>query len=146
MKARSTFRRGVAVVLSLAVSQVAVPAAQAAEHLLDSRTLAARLVEAAQTRDERIALFQEALGRPEVRRQARAQGVSAEGLSRALPHLSDAELQDLASRAARAQDVVAGHSTNDGAVIVGLVLLVAAVVALVAVAGYSDYYDECYCY
>jgi len=43
--------------------------------------------------------------------------------------------------------VTAGHSTNDGIVIIGLVLLLAALVVLVAAGDYNDgYYDDCYCY
>jgi len=149
--ARTTLGRTLAAALALAVSQIGLPAVQAAEHLVDSRQLAERLLEKAKTRDERIALFQTALARPEVRRQARVTGVSVDRLSRALPHLSDAELADLSARAARAKDVTAGHSTNDGIVIIGLLLLLAAVVVLVAAGDYHDgsydgYYDDCYCY
>jgi hypothetical protein len=75
-------------------------------------------------------------------------GVSADKVARALPHLSDAELADLTARAANVKDVTAGHSSNDGMVILGLVLLLAALVALVALSYDDDYgyYDPCYCY
>lgn len=147
MIARTSLGRTLAAALSLAVSQLGLPAAHAADHLVDARQLAERLLENAKTRDQRIALFRSALERPEVRRQARVTGVSVERLGRALPHLSDAELADLSARAARAKDVTAGHSSNDGMAIIGLVLLLAAVVVLVAAGNYNDgYYDPCYCY
>lgn len=147
MTARTSLGRTLATALSLAVSQLCLPAAQAAEHMVDSRTLAERLLESVKTREEKIALFQQALGRPEVRQKARSMGVSADKLAKALPHLSDAELADLSTRAARVKDVTAGHGSNDGMAILGLVLLLAAVVVLVAANGYdSGYYDDCYCY
>lgn len=147
MNARTRLGRALAAALSLAFSQLALPAAQAAEHLVDSRTLAERLLESATTREEKIALFEQALGRPEVRQKARSMGVSADRMAKALPHLSDAELADLSARAAHVKDVTAGHRSNDGMAILGLVLLLAAVVVLVAASGYdSGYYDDCYCY
>lgn len=146
MIARTSFGRTLAAALSLAVSQAAVPAAQAAEHLVDSQGIAARLLENARTRDERLALFQNALAQPEVRREARARGVSADKLGKALPHLSDAELADLSARAANVKDVTAGHGSNDGVVILGLVLLLVGVAVLIAAAYDDNYYDDCYCY
>lgn len=146
MIARTRFGRTLAAALSLAVSQVAVPAAQAAEHLVDSRGIADRLLENARTRDERLALFQKALAAPEVRREARARGVSADRMSQALPHLSDAELTDLQARATRVKDITAGHGSNDGVVMLGILLLIAGVAVLLA-AGYDeDYHDDCFCY
>jgi hypothetical protein len=157
---RTTLGRTLAVSLSIAVSQVAAPLAQAADlapapdlaapsspsRLVDSGVIAARLLARAQSRDEKVKLFQDALARPAVQQQARSMGLSADRLRAAVPHLSDKELADLESRAARAKDVVAGHSSNDGLVIVGLVLLLAGLAVLAAVAddGYDD--DYCYCY
>lgn len=152
MIVRTTLGRVLAVSLSIALSQLAAPRAQAAEggHLVAPGTVAARLIAQAHSRDEKVRLFQDALAKPEVQKQARSMGVSPERLRAAVPHLSDKELQDLSARASRAGDVVAGHSTNDGLAILGLVLLLAGLVVLVAVAsdGYDDYYDDdsCYCY
>ena len=126
------------------LSHVSLPAA-AAEHLVDPGTTAQRLLANAQTREQKITLFQQALARPEVRREARSMGVSADRIARALPHLSDAELADLTARAERVKDVTAGHSSNDGVVILGITLLLVALVVLLAVS-YDDYYDDCYCY
>lgn len=157
MLVRTTLGRTLAVSLSLALSQIAVPAAQAAEgptahggsggHLVDPGTVAARLVARAQSREEKVRLFQDALARPEVQKQARSMGFSPDRLRAAVPHLSDRELADLSARAGRAKDVVAGHSSDDGLVILGLVLLLAGLAVLLAVSGDNGYYDDgCYCY
>jgi len=150
---RTTLGRTLAVSLSLVLSQIAVPAAQAAEgaapsgHLVDPGTVAARLVARAQSRGEKVRLFQDSLARPEVQKQARSMGLSPDRLRAAVPHLSDRELADLSARAGRAKDVVAGHSSDDGLVIVGLVLLLAGLAVLLAVSGDGAYYDDgCYCY
>ena len=150
MLVRTTLGRTLAVSLSLALSQIAAPAAQAAGpsgHLVDPGTVAARLVARAQSREEKVRLFQDALARPEVQKQARSMGFSPDRLRAAVPHLSDRELADLSARAGRAKDVVAGHSSDDGLVILGLVLLLAGLAVLLAVSSDSGYYDDgCYCY
>jgi hypothetical protein len=151
--ARTTLGRVLAVSLSIALSQIAAPLVQAAEsgHIVAPGTIAARLVAQARSRDEKVRLFQDALAKPEVQKQARSMGLSPDRLRAAVPHLSDKELQDLSARASRTNDVVAGHSTNDGLAILGLVLLLAGLAVLVAVAS-DDYYDDgyydddCYCY
>ena len=146
MIARTTIGRALAVSLSLAVSQVMAPVAQAATpHLVDSKQVVDRLLAGAKSREEKVALFQKALGTPEAQRQARVMGVSAEKLAAAVPHLSDKELQDLSLRASRSKDVVAGHG-DDGLIILGVVLLLAGIAVLVAVGNDGYYYDDCYCY
>jgi len=148
--ARTTLGRGLALGLSLALSQVAVPAAQAATtHLVEPGQAVERLIEGAASREAKVQLFQSALGTPEARRQARSMGLNADRLRAAVPHLTDAELKDLGSRAANAKDLVAGHrGGNGGLVILGLVLLLAGLAVLVAVGDYGEdyYYDDCYCY
>lgn len=147
MIVRTMLGRTLAVSLSLALSQIAAPVVQAAEgHLVDQGTIAARLIERAQSRDEKVRLFQDALAKPEVQKQARSMGLSPDRLRAAVPHLSDKELADLSDRATRAKDVVAGHSPNDGLAILGLVLLLVGVVVLIAVADDGYYDDYCYCY
>ena len=147
MIARTTLGRALAVSLSLAVSQVAAPLAEAATpHLVDSKQVAGRLLDGAKSREQKVELFQNALRTAEAQRQARVMGVSTEKLAAAVPHLSDKELLDLSRRATRAKDVVAG-SHDSGLAIVGIVLLLAGVAVLVAVGNDGYYYeDDCYCY
>jgi hypothetical protein len=156
--ARTTWGRALAVWLSVGLSQVAVPAVAPAApapglsggHLVDQGQVARRLLERAQTRDERVKLFQEALSTPEARQKARALGADPDRLRAAVPHLTDRELADLSARAAQVKDVAAGHGGGNGAlVMLGILLLVAGIAVLVAVG--HDYYDEgywddCWCY
>jgi hypothetical protein len=145
--ARTTVGRGLAIALSLAVAHLAVPTAQAATtHLVDQSQMVQRLVDSAKSREEKVQLFQRALDTPEVRRQAKSMGLDADKIRAGIPHLTDAELQDLSRRAANTKDVVAGHHTSDsGLIILGVVLLVAGIALLVALAD-DGYYDDCYCY
>ena len=158
MFARTTWRRALAVWLSVGLSQVAVPAVAPAApapgvsdgHLVDQGQVARRLLERAKTRDERVKLFQEALGTPEAREKARAMGVDPDRLRAAVPHLTDRELADLSARAAQVKDVAAGHGGGSGAIVVlGVLLLVAGLAVLLAVGDdtYDDgYWDDCWCY
>jgi len=156
--ARTTWGRALAVWLSVGLSQVAVPAVAPAApapgvsegHLVDQGQVARRLLERAKTRDERLKLFQDALGTPEARQKARAMGVDPDRLRAAVPHLTDRELADLSTRAAQVKDVAAGHGGSDGALILlGVLLLVAGIAVLVAVSDdyyHDDYWDDCWCY
>jgi hypothetical protein len=158
--ARTTWGRALAVWTSLSVSQLAVPVAHAApasagNHLVDQSQIARRLLESARTRDERVALFQAALGTDEAREKARSLGADPDRLRAAVPHLSDAELADLASRAALVkEDVAAGHRHAGppvGLVVVGVLLVVAGIAVLAAVGdyeddGWDDWDDDCDCW
>jgi len=156
--ARTTWGRALAVSLSVALSQAAVPAVAPAApapglangHIVDQGQVARRLLERAKTRDERVKLFQDALATPEARQKARSLGADPGRLRAAVPHLTDRELADLSARAAQVKDVAAGHGGSDGALILlGVLLVVAAVAVLVAVGDdyYDDYYwDDCWCY
>ncbi len=159
MITRTTWGRALAVWMAIGVSQVAVPVAKgdtppaagrSSDHLVSQSQVARRLLEQAQTRAQRVKLFQDALGTDEARRQARALGADPDRLRAAVPHLTDRELADLSSRAAQLKDVAAGHGGNGtGAlVLVGVLLLVAGIAVLVAVADEDHYddWDDCYCY
>src|SRR5262249_43180807 len=99
--ARTRLGRSIAVALSIALSQIAAPRAQAADaaapaaHLLKSDQVTARLAERAAERQAQVALVQDVLGGSEARKQAGAMGVDVEKLRSAVPHLSDGELKDL---------------------------------------------------
>jgi hypothetical protein len=144
--ARNVLGRTLALSLSFALSQAAVPVAASSSHVVDPSQVVNRLLDHAKSREEKVRLFQAALATPQAQQQAKALGLSAEKLRASVPHLTDAELADLTTRAARAKDVAAGHSDEDALVILGIVLLVAGLVVLVAVAGNDGYYDDCYCY
>jgi hypothetical protein len=151
---RTPLARSLAVALSLALSQAVTPAVHAAPavptaptHLVDASQMTARLLEAARTRDEKVHLFQDALATADAQAQARKLGQDPARLKAAVAHLSDKELEDLSQRAAKVKDVAAGHHPNDSLAVLGIVLLVAGLVVLIAVAADHDhYYDDCYCY
>ena len=77
-------------------------------------------------------------------------GADPDRLRAAVPHLTDRELADLSARAAQVRDVSAGHGGGDTAlVMLGILLLVAGIVVLVAVSDdyyHDDYWDDCWCY
>ena len=149
MIARTTLGRSLAVTLSLALSQVLSPVAQAATpHLVTGPEVTARLAQSAALHEQQVRLVQEALDTDASRTQAQSMGLSLPQLRAAVPHLSDAELKDLSDRAARVKDVTAGHrgGGDEGLIILAVVLLLAAVVILVATNYDNGYYDPCYCY
>jgi pyruvate/2-oxoglutarate dehydrogenase complex dihydrolipoamide acyltransferase (E2) component len=146
MNVRTSLAKTVAVSASALLVYATAPV-YAATHAVDTQQASARLVEMAHTRQERVDLFQKALAQPEVRDRAASMGVSADKLANAIPHLTDAELEDLAQRATKVQDVAAGHrrhGANPGLIIFGTALLLTAVVVLAVAAGDDDYYDDYY--
>jgi hypothetical protein len=134
MNARSSFRQAAAVTLALTLSGVALPAmARADEHLVDQSQMVNRLLDQAETRNARVALFQKALDTPEAQARARSLGVDPARLHSAVAQLSDAELKDLANRAEHAQDLAAGYyHRDDGYLILGLILVILLVAVLIA--------------
>lgn len=146
MKIHTTFGRGLAGALTLAISLAGAPVTWAATpHLVAPDQIGTRLDEEAAARAARVQEVQQALDSPEARRQAGVLRVNLGKLRSAVPHLSDAELADLSQRARTATEVTAGHA-DEGLIILGVALLVAGVVVLAAVSDPYDYYDDCYCY
>jgi hypothetical protein len=109
MITRTVLGRASAVAVSLMLTGLVIPRAEARTHVADPAQATSRLLTQEQLRTERIALFQAALDLPEVRTQARAVGVDTERLKSAIPQLTDAELADLVQRAEKVTDVAAGH-------------------------------------
>jgi hypothetical protein len=148
MIARTVIGRTMAVALAIGLSHVGIPLAQATPQIVSQSEMAARLLEHAQSREQRIRLFQEALGTPEAQAQARTMGLDPARLQTAIPHLSDSELAELAERAANVEDVTAGHyrhrGDNSGLVIIGVALLLTGLIILAAVV--EDDYDDCDCW
>ncbi|MBN2371522.1 MAG: hypothetical protein JXO72_13655 [Vicinamibacteria bacterium] len=151
MIARTMVGRTLAVALAIGLSHVGIPLAQATPRIVSQSEMAARLLENAQSREQRIRLFQEALGVPEVQARARTMGLDPVRLQSAIPHLSDAELAELAARASKVEDVTAGHyrrgGGNEGLVILGVALLLTGLIIL-AVLVEDDYddWDDCDCW
>jgi hypothetical protein len=156
--ARTTLHRALAVWLSAGLVHAAAPVRAAevtapagAAHVVDQGEVARRLLASAQTREQRIKLFQDALSTGEAQKRAIAMGADPARLRAAVPHLTDRELAELQARATQVKDVAAGHGSNDGALIlVGVLLLVAGIVVIAATYhdGYyhDDYWDDCWCY
>ena len=150
MITRTRLGRGLAVALSFAVTQLAVPvhAASAAAdgHLVGTGLAAQRVASRAAERDAQVRLVESVLSTPAAESQARALRVDLERMKSAVPHLSDSELQDLSVRATSVKDLAAGHGSDDGLVIAAIVVLVVALVVVAAAAGGYDDYDDCDCY
>jgi len=146
--ARTALGRTLAASLSIALSQIAVPIAHAeSNHLVAVDDAAARLAARAAERDAQVRAVQAALDTDEARKQAGILGVGLPKLRAAVPHLSDAELAYLSTRAAGLKDVAAGHHSHDeGLIILGIILIVAAAIVLIAAASNGGYYDDCGCY
>jgi hypothetical protein len=142
----TSWGRGIALLLTIVLAGGRLDAAVA--HLAGGEAVDAKLEAAARLRAERVSSVQAVLRSDEAQKEAQRRGLRTETLAARVATLSDAELADLAQRSARVKDVVAGHSTDDSAlVIVGVVLLVAGLVVLAAVGDWDDYYeDDCYCY
>ena len=121
-----------AVVVMVALALVAAGRAQADEHLVTSAAAQARLAEAEAARQGDLALVERALSTPEAAAAARTVGADLEGVRRAAGTLSDAELRDLAARAAALQaDPTAGVSDNDLRWALYIFLIVAIVILVI---------------
>jgi hypothetical protein len=121
------------IVRGLAVAAFSAWAASARgeEHLVDAGAAYAAVARAAAERNADVATIQQGLSTPGAARAARGMGVPLDRVRAAVPTLSDAELRELAERAAAVPgDPVAGKVdpwVNDVLVvvlIVGIVVLV----------------------
>jgi hypothetical protein len=117
-----------AIVLAL----VAADRAQAGEHLVTTETARARIVEAEAARQGDLAVVGRALSSPEAESAARAVGADLDAVRQSASLLSDAELRDLAGRAAALQaDPAAGVSDNDLRWALYIFLIVAIVILVI---------------
>jgi hypothetical protein len=139
-------KRLIAAALTLSLAGLSAPRALAGTHVVSQRAVVERLLAASKSREQKVRLFKDALATKDAETQARRMGLDPERLRSAVAHLSDKELADLEARARDAKDVRAGHSGNDSLAILGIVLLLAGVVLLVALADDDGYYDDDYCY
>ena len=110
--------RRILVALASAAVLYAVPAvaeelAAPATHLVTPDVAQARLLEAGAERDRNLATVETLLASPEGAAGLKMVGVTEARVRGSLPTLSDAELQDVAARAAALQaDPVAGAMTH----------------------------------
>lgn len=107
-----------------------------ADHLVDSGQVVNRLLTNAQTREQRIAVFEKALSSPVAEAKARSLGLDPSRLRAVVPQLSDAELKDIADRASRAQDISAGYYHEDEGMFFAFFLILLLAVIIIATARY----------
>ena len=125
-------KSGIAAVIVASVALGAAGRAQAKEHLVPPATAEARLLEAEAARQGDLALVDRVLSSPDAAAAARTVGADVDALRRAAPTLSDAELRDLATRAAALDaDPVAGVSDNDLRWALYIFLIVAIVILVI---------------
>jgi hypothetical protein len=116
-------------VLAVLTALLASDRAFAGDHLLTAAAAQARLAEAEAARQGDLALLDGVLSSPEAAAAAKAVGADLDDVRRAAPTLSDAELRDLAARAAALEaDPVAGVSDHDLRWLLYIFLLVAIVI------------------
>jgi hypothetical protein len=122
-------RKSLAAAVMAVVALVAADRVFAQEHLVTTTAAQARLAAAEDARQHDLALLDAVLSTPEAVAAAKAVGADLDGVRRAAPTLSDAELRDLAVRAAALQaDPVAGVSDHDLRWLLYIFLLVAIVI------------------
>lgn len=104
--------------------------ASAEDHLVSPEAASARLAEAATLRERQLALLDRTLSSPAAAQAVAALGTDIGRVRAALPALSDAELKDLATRAAALDmDPVAGMDADIRTLLI--IFLIVAIVILV---------------
>jgi hypothetical protein len=117
-------------VLSLALASFVAGQAMAGDHVVSPAAAQQRLQEASAERERGLATLDQALANPEIARAAATVGADASALRAALPTLSDAEIADLAQRAAALDtDPVAGLDQDIRTLLI--IFLIVAIVILV---------------
>jgi hypothetical protein len=117
-------------VLSLALSSLVAGQALAGDHVVSSAAAQQRLQEASAARERGLATLDHALASPEAARAAATVGADPSALRAALPTLSDAEIADLAQRAAALDsNPVAGLDQDIRTLLI--IFLIVAIVILV---------------
>jgi hypothetical protein len=125
-------RKSLAAAAVAIVTLVAADRAVAQEHLVTTAAAQARLAEAEAAREADLAILDGALSTPQAASAAKAVGADLDTVRRVTPTLSDADLRDLAARAAALQaDPVAGVSDNDIRWLLYIFLIVAIVILVI---------------
>lgn len=117
-------------VLSIALASLVAGQAMAADHVVSPEAAQQRMQDAAAAREQGLATLDRALSSPEAARAAASVGADTGALRAALPTLSDAEIADLAQRAAALDtDPVAGLDQDIRTLLI--IFLIVAIVILV---------------
>ena len=125
-------RKSLAAALVAMVALVAADRALAQEHLVSEAAAQARLAEAEAVRQGDLDLVDRVLSSPQAATAARSVGADLDAVRRATPTLTDAELREVAARAAAlGQDPVAGVSDNDIRWLLYIFLIVAIVILVI---------------
>ena len=119
-------------VLAVLTALLVADRAFAEDHLATPQAVEARLAEAEAARQTDVAVLDGVLSSPQATAAARAVGADLDQVRRSVPTLSDAELRDLATRAAALQtDPAAGVSDNDLRWALYIFLIVAIVILVI---------------
>lgn len=126
-------RRSVAAVVAvMALALGVADRALAGEHLVTEAAAQARLAEAEAARQGDLARVDRVLSSPQAAAAARSVGADLDAVRRAAPTLTDAELREVAARAAALdQDPVAGVSDSDIRWLLYIFLIVAIVILVI---------------
>jgi len=125
-------RRVAAVVAVMTLALGAADRALAQEHLVSEAAAQALLAEVEALRQGDLALVERVLSSPQAATAARSVGADLDAVRRATPTLTDAELREVAARAAAlGQDPVAGVSDNDIRWLLYIFLIVAIVILVI---------------
>lgn len=117
-------------VLSIALASLVTGHAVAGDHVVSPEAAQQRLQEASAVRERSLATLDQVLVSPEAVRAAATVGADTDALRAALPTLSDAEITDLAQRAASLDtDPVAGLDQDIRTLLI--IFLIVAIVILV---------------
>jgi len=119
-------------VLAVLTALLAADRAFAQDHLVSPEAAEARLAEAEAARQGHLALLDRVLSSSQAATAARTVGADLDAVRRAAPTLTDAELREVAARAAAlGQDPVAGVSDNDIRWLLYIFLIVAIVILVI---------------
>jgi H+/gluconate symporter-like permease len=119
-------------VLAVLTALLAADGAFAQDHLVSPRAAQARLAEAESARQGHLALVDRVLSSPQAAAAARSVGADLDAVRRAAPTLTDAELREVAARAAALdKDPVAGVSDSDIRWLLYIFLIVAIVILVI---------------
>jgi hypothetical protein len=125
-------KKSLAALFALAV--FAIPAVQAEEHLVSPQAAQQQLLDATAARAQNLAVVDAFVASPEGTAAMATLGVDATRVRGALSTMTDAELQDVAARAAALQaDPVAGAPFSSRQLL-WIVAIVVAVIVVIAIA------------